>query len=169
MCRSKGKEKKKVHYVQNDRDTEDEFFVYSVSDDNKHFWMVPLLLKRNIIPFKIDTGAYVNIISQKDYDSLTEKPKLKENKTTVFADGGKELPIKGKFVANINYREMQQKATVVVCKSTVQPILSLQTSEILGLLKRVYQVQSKELDRSKDTGDHKNEVTTTRTATAKHK
>jgi len=107
-------------------------------------------VNRSIIPFKIDTGANVNIISHKDYEQLCDKPRLKVCKTTVYAYGGDELPVKGQFVADIVHKKNSHKALIVVSSSEVQPILSLDTSETLGLVKRVYQVQRDQISGGKE-------------------
>ena len=53
--------------------------VNSVTDDK---WTAPLLVNGTIVTFKIDTGAKANLISEKDFKALTEKPRKFTEKIT---------------------------------------------------------------------------------------
>ena len=52
----------------------DAVHIKEVKDEEE--WIVPLTVNKTIIPFKLDTGASVNLISVNEYDKLTVKSKI---------------------------------------------------------------------------------------------
>ncbi|KAL3993481.1 complement component 3 [Sarotherodon galilaeus] len=104
MCLSK-KKGQKIHTVQEDTDDSDDlsetFFIKmvsceedvsaqssrintgqsvgSVTDDK---WTASLLVNETLVTFKIDTGAKANLINEKDFKALTEKPRRFTEKVT---------------------------------------------------------------------------------------
>ena len=71
---------------------------------NKSWWMEPLKINKMIIPFKIDTGANVNIIGKEEFNNLKERPALKESQVKLTAYEGSEVPVCGQFIADIRHK-----------------------------------------------------------------
>ncbi|KAJ8017554.1 hypothetical protein HOLleu_44951 [Holothuria leucospilota] len=90
---------KKVDMVQETSHTlpTEEFFVDTItSKDVDSTWLLPLAVNGSIIPFKLDTGADVNLMPEKDYQTLRPKPRLHKVQATVKSYGGAKIPILGK-------------------------------------------------------------------------
>lgn len=67
--------RQKVHTVEEDEDKELIVNMVQACTTEKEEWIVPTELNQKIIPFKLDTGAHVNLISIKDCKTLTIKNK----------------------------------------------------------------------------------------------
>nr|XP_029698987.1 uncharacterized protein LOC115251324 [Takifugu rubripes] len=112
------------------------------SATEKEEWIVPIELNQTIIPFKLDTGAHVNLISLEDYKKLTVKSKIHPVKTKVSGYTGERVPVKGGCIATFKHKCRQIRAQLLVVDMGVQPILSLSTCIKLNLVKRVFVVTS---------------------------
>jgi hypothetical protein len=110
-----------------------EFFIdYSLEICNavNAEWIVPLKVNETIIPFKLDTGAQVNLLSLDDYKTPKVKSKIHPVKMKVTGYTGENVPVKRK----------QFRAQLLIVEKSVQPILGINACEKLNLLKRVYVV-----------------------------
>jgi hypothetical protein len=93
------------------------------------------------VEFLIDTGASVNILTQKDYEFLCTKSKdqisLRKTKTRIYAFGSSEpVELKGKFDALVDSKRRVAAATFYVTKGTqgTTSILGCETSTNLRLI-----------------------------------
>ncbi|KAI2665926.1 hypothetical protein H4Q32_023044 [Labeo rohita] len=127
----------KVHTVE--ENTEAIFMdAINVSSICKEEWIVPLTVSGTIVPFKLDTGAQVNLISEKEYKTLRQKPKLHKVKIKVTGYTREEVPVKGSCTVNVLYKRKHHKIQMLVIGKEVQPILGLKTCERLDLVKKVF-------------------------------
>lgn len=133
--------RKKVHTVEEEPE---EFFVDSVqsSTADKAEWIVPLTVNETIIPFKIDTGAQVNLLSIDDYKTLTVKSKIHPVKMKVTGYTGESVPVKGSCVVTLKHKGQRLKTQLLIVEKSVQPILGLSVCEKLDLVRRVFVVNS---------------------------
>ena len=157
-----------MHQVERAEDSEDEeYFVDSIdqeetSGQKSEWWMVPLEVNQSIIPFKLDTGSDVNIISYKDYNSLKDKPKLLDASVKLTAYAGGEVPVKGRVTVRLRHKESAYKALLIVSSADVQPILGLEMCQKLNLVKRVWTVVQEETpSKSEQKASTKGRVTDT--------
>ena len=95
------------------------------------------------VPFLVDTGATVNILTKRDLDNIlssrNESMHLKKMKTSVYAFGSREpIQLQGKFDTVIESKRRVTVATLYAMKETPdQPstsILSYQTALELNLI-----------------------------------
>ena len=95
------------------------------------------------MPFLVDTGATVNILTKRDLDNIlssrNESMHLKKTKTSVYAFGSREpIQLQGKFDTVIESKPRVTVATLYAMKETPdQPstsILSYQTALELNLI-----------------------------------
>jgi hypothetical protein len=93
------------------------------------------------VEFFIDTGASVNILTQKDYEFLCTNSKdqisLRKNKTRIYAFGSSEpVELKGKFEVLVDSKRRVAAATFYVTKRTqgTTSILGCETSTNLRLI-----------------------------------
>ena len=96
------------------------------------------------VPFLVDTGATVNILTKRDLDNILSirngNIHLKKTKTSVYAFGSREpIQLQGKFDTVIESKRRVTAATLYAMKETPdQPstsILSYQTALELNLIK----------------------------------
>lgn len=131
--------KKKVHTV---KEEIEEFFVDSVEICNavKAEWIVPLTVNETIIPFKLDTGAQVNLLSLDDYKTLKVKSKIHPVKIKVTGYTGENVPGTGSGIVTVQHKGKQFKTLLLIVEKTVQPILGISACEKLNLVERVFVV-----------------------------
>ncbi|KAK0139298.1 hypothetical protein N1851_024069 [Merluccius polli] len=136
--------KKKVY-------TELDFVVDSVEtcSTDRTEWVVPIEVNETIIPFKLDTGAQVNLLSMEDYKTLTVKSKINPVKIKVTGYTGETVPVKGSCIATFKSRR-QIKSQLLIMDKRVQPILGLSACEKLNLVKKVFVVMSPEASNDSD-------------------
>lgn len=126
---------------------------------NKSWWMEPLEINKTIIPFKIDTGANVNIIGKEEFNSLKERPALKESQVKLTAYAGSEVPVYRQFIADIRHKGETYKSLFIVSNVVVQPIIGIDMCEKLNLVKRVWTViEDKEEKTRKPSEDKESEA-----------
>lgn len=155
MCRTKTPSR--VHSVEEENSDPafENFYVDTVqSSHTRKEWIVPLKIHNSIIPFKLDTGAQVNILPEKDYMSLQNRPKLNKSNVKITGYSGCDIPVKGVCMVSVSYKDIQHKLSFLVVPNNVQPILGISACDNLGLVKRVLAV---ELDKTSSCLDIVNE------------
>lgn len=106
-------------------------------------WITPLLVNGTVVPFKIDTSAQANLINEKDIKTLKEKPKrLAKNTTPLKAYNGQPIETKGRSKLIVIVTDKQYSLLFVIIPSEHESLLEDKASEDLGLVKRVYHVNS---------------------------
>lgn len=128
--------RRKVHAVEEEGQ---EFVVDSVQTcEERAEWIVPIEVNETIIPFKLDTGAQVNLLSIQDYQTLTVKTKIHPVNIRVTGYTGEPVPVKGSCIATFKHKGKQIKTQLLVVDKRVQPILGLSACEKLNLVKKVF-------------------------------
>uniref|UniRef100_A0A0A9W2U6 RNA-directed DNA polymerase n=1 Tax=Lygus hesperus TaxID=30085 RepID=A0A0A9W2U6_LYGHE len=96
---------------------------------------VQLLLKNELLTFKVDTGADVTCIPQACWDNMTDKPKLVPYKGTIEHAGRCPLTCLGKFSTHLrsNQGKFCEEAIYVI-KELKQPLLGRTAIKALSLL-----------------------------------
>ena len=98
--------RKKVHIVD-----EHDFVVDSIDESNNNdSWIVPLLVQNVMIPMKLDTGSDVNILPLDDFNSLQNRPNLRQTQVKLTAYNGEDIPVKGQAVLALKHRGHTQRA-----------------------------------------------------------
>ena len=120
--------------------------VNTVTDDK---WTAPLLVNGTILTFKIDTGAEDNLFSEKNLNALTEKPKTFTEKVTPLKAYNNQ-PIQTKGGCRL---KVMAKANCTTCYSPFtnghKSLLGDKASEDLGLVKRIYQINTDNIKKVK--------------------
>ena len=112
-------------------------------DVNSSDWSVDLCINKCSIQFKIDTGAQCNILPESIFLHLQPRPKIHSSTAKITAYNGSDMPVKGTFVANVEYKNNLSVPVMIVIVDTIStPILGLPTSEKLNLIKRVMMVDN---------------------------
>ena len=121
----------------------DDEYAYAIDDkgNSKH----TALLRLNdspLIKFLIDTGASVDIVDNKTYQSLAQKVKLVPTDTQIFSYGSTTpLEIKGSFQASIESKSRFAYSTFYVLNGAGGNLLSAKTAQDLALIQLINRVQ----------------------------
>ena len=167
MCLSK-KKRQGVHTVQEDSDDSDDssdtFFIKIMSHDvtfqsseinntdqtvstvTDYKWTAPMLVNGTIVTFKIDTGSKSNLISEKDFNTLTEKPKrFTEKVAPLKAYNNQPIQTKGPCRLKVTVEGKRHNILLIVVPDGHKSLLGDKASEDLGLVKRIYQINTDSL------------------------
>lgn len=130
-----------VEKQQEQEEDQEQFQVDSVIDDKSKPWIQKLVIKDTVVPFKIDTGADVSIISDQTYRNLKRKPQLKRSNIVLTSPGGR-LSVKGEFTAKTVVKQKNFKFRIIVVSSSLNNnLLSRGAAYKMGLIKRVEEVR----------------------------
>ena len=135
--------KKKVDQVQIEEpdEQEPEFDMGTVDIDavakKGQDWIRDIELNGTTIAMKLDTGAQANILSDKDFDKLQDKPKLEKTSVKLKGVGGHHVRVKGKCSINAQFRNMSAKETFYVVPNVKCSLLGKSLCEKLQLVKLV--------------------------------
>lgn len=135
----------------------EEFFIDSleqgISTDTEG-WIQAITVNNREINFKLDTGAKINIPPASEFDKLQPKPHSAGVKVIAYA-GGTPIPVIGRCVTTVHYKAKTHFIHFIIVPKNVQPLLGVKTCEKLGIVKRVYQVQTNESSCHFMSGYHK--------------
>ena len=88
-----------------------------------------------------DSGASVNVLDERNYRALTNRPMLKQTKVRIHPyKSSKPLTVLGKFTATLKFKSTCIKGKIYVVQGSGGSLLSWKTSQQLGLLKAVHSV-----------------------------
>ena len=118
------------------------------SDIATGHWSVTLNSGSQDILFKIDTGAQVNVLPKHIYNKLVPRPKIKTTSTKLSAYNGSTIPVHGKCLIPLTHKGQQHHLLFIIVNSETTPIIGLDTSERLNLIKRVYKVTESSIEES---------------------
>ncbi len=142
--------------------TEHDWFMDSIRVDSVNTsdsdWICPLLINDVVIPVKLDTGAQVNILTEKDYKVLPRKPKLSSTPDKLFGYTGVLIPVTGKCILMVQHNKKKMSLLFYIVPTGTQSILSRAACESLNLV-RLVQVQ--EISNVTNVPDKKNNAWTT--------
>ena len=113
---------------------------YSVNTLTEDDWLIAIETNGSIIPYKIDTGAQVNILSKADYQRVKQKSKLHKSTVKLSAYNGSAIPVVGKSVLNLNHKGRSYPVLFIIVDIEATPILGLTTCSHLNLIKRIMHV-----------------------------
>lgn len=154
VCRSHGS---KVHEVSDKYDGDcmnNSIDMVSASSHSSHdrvFTELKIGPKKQSIQFKIDTGSVANIIPAKQYQCLKLKYPLEAPDCTLTSYTGDALPIMGTVSLPCLSKHKSINARFHVVNSDTTPLLGLQTSMDLGLIKLTFSVENASLEQNTTT------------------
>jgi len=112
----------------------------------KKDWTLPIRVNnQNVITFKVDTGAQVNLIPINAYRELKQKPEIQRGDIKLTAYNGTKIPVKGTCQLLVDHKNVKLTAQFVLVEENMHPVLGLNTSENLGIVKRVDAVSNDDL------------------------
>ena len=109
-------------------------FMGAVGERNP--WVVTLKLNGTLIKFCIDTGAEVTVISEQIHDHAG-RPFLSSPDRTLKGPDAHCLPVKGYFIATLQWGTKETRQRVYVVERLNKPLLGRPAIEKLGLLMHI--------------------------------
>ena len=144
LCRTK-----QIHAVdgcedyQEKYDEEQEFYIESIhrhNDQNDRQQLTcPILIEGHQVHMKVDTGAGADILPYKIVTEITDSS-LTPTKHKLFGYSGKQLEVKGTCQLSCKFKNDNYNVTFYVVNTNAPPVLGLQTSLKMGLIKTVLAV-----------------------------
>ena len=92
------------------------------------------------VAFKIDTGAQCNVIPKHLLQKFSPKPKIKLATIEFSAYKGTSIPVSDKCIGKLKLKDRTVNVLFIVVDSDSVPILGLNTSVKLNLIKQTYQI-----------------------------
>lgn len=138
-------ERRNVHEVEQLEDVDtsdaesvavDSVFIGSLNT-NKDCWQTAIRIGNKLVNCKVDTGAEVNVMPQRVYKQLRDKPSLTSTKTVLRTVAGQLKPL-GVINTTIQFKEKTAVAKFFVVDDSTPTLCGLQTSVELGLVKKLF-------------------------------
>ena len=157
VCRSKKpnrkqefKPQKPRHNVQNlvdknssSKDSDEDGYAFSVNSTGKEHSqpMFNIVIHDTPMTIMADSGASVNVLDEKDYQALSKRPELQTTKVKIHPYmSNKSLKVLGKFKTVLKFNTKCVEDKLYVVQGSGGSLLSWKTSQELGLLKAVHNV-----------------------------
>ncbi|XP_069129130.1 uncharacterized protein [Argopecten irradians] len=153
MCRSKKKEL--VHKVekganhQYDSSGSDDEYVFHVNTRNAGQPKAAVIIHGMPMDIIVDTGATVNILDEKTFQSMKSKPKLQKSNTNLYPYGsGEPIDIVGTFETEIKSKAQKTstQTTIYVARGNFGSLLSYHTAIALSIIPTIRVVSKSETD-----------------------
>ena len=118
--------------------------IFSVDSDpsQKRDWTIYLNTYGTDVEFKIDSGAQVNILPKNEFNRLHYKPILKSTRVKLTAYNGSSIPVFDKCIAKVVHKNKPVHVLFIVADIKSPPVLGLDTSEKLSLIKRIMAIDT---------------------------
>lgn len=149
MCRTSGKPNKHVHEIDTDdnsySDTDsDTLFVGALYDENnrKETWCEEIAIQHKVIKFQLDTGAKCNVLTRNDFKTLNIRNPLKKAESRLKSFSGHNIECDGMINLPITVKNKKHHVEFYVANTNSQSVLGAETCTEVGLIKRVYGVES---------------------------
>ena len=120
-------------------------FLGAVTSSEEASWSVDIRLKRQIVPFKMDTGAEVTAINEGTYRSLGE-PSLRDPTKVLWGPAHQTLDVMGQFMGWMKHSKRSARQSIYVVKGLKTNLLGLQAITALQLACRIDVVGTEEPD-----------------------
>ncbi|XP_069125619.1 uncharacterized protein [Argopecten irradians] len=115
---------------------EDQDFLGAVNKEKSHPWITNIKIKNVDIPFKIDTGADVTVISEREHQKMYNV-KLSKSTKNLHGPGNSKLCVLGKFHCEIESRDKISVEEIFVVKGLSQALLGRPAIQALGIIEKV--------------------------------
>lgn len=98
------------------------------------------------LKFKLDTGAQVNVLPQRDFKKFAPKTKMQQTHKKLTGYGGQPLSVKGTCKLHCNNKENAMPLDFFIVDTQSPPVLGLKACLDLDMIKLVLSVSSPEKD-----------------------
>ena len=105
-------------------------------------WTATLDLNGSDVDFKLDSGAEINVLPKSVYNNLLKRPKFKSTNIKLSAYNNTDIPVLGKCIASITYKNSVNPILFVVADTDSTAVLGATTCDKLQLIKRLYKIDA---------------------------
>jgi len=98
-----------------DSDADDQFIGIVTDSSHTDKWNITVKLNGTNIKFKLDTGADISVISDKQFWTL-QPTTVYPAKATLTGAGNQPLQVQGKFNATLTYKSRSLRQTIYVVR-----------------------------------------------------
>ena len=144
VCQSKITVRKGIHYVEEAEDSDEELFVGCITSVNvvdMGEWYEDLRIESKTVKFQLDTGAKVNVISDKVIQDLDIECHYEKTLVKLKSYSGHQIPTKGVVTLPCEYKGKVFPVKFHVIEIEAPSVLSGQTCKEMGLLARIHSLQ----------------------------
>ena len=149
MCMTKRRDKK-VHQLQ---DTDEDYYDFDAlfvgridcskkKSKTTDLFTEKLSILNTEIQFQLDTGAKCNVLSITDFKKLKLSTALQKADTTLRSYSGHRIEPKGMIKLPVKFRDVEHTVQFYIVETKSQSVLSGETSEEIGLLKRINSIEN---------------------------
>ena len=153
-CKMATKNVHDVEAVSDDRYPEEYEYDYSEDEDEHLYietvqnssgnekqkdWRVDVVVEGTNMKFKIDSGSEVNTLPKELFDKIGDKMSIKPSKARLVGYFGQKQVPYGKVVMTVEHKDRLYPVEFLIVEAK-NPILGLNTSVEMGLIKRIYEV-----------------------------
>ncbi|GFS31781.1 reverse transcriptase domain-containing protein [Trichonephila inaurata madagascariensis] len=148
MCRTQSKRKnmaaRRVNAIEEKNKNSDTISIGELKSVNELdaketncVWYEKILVNKNAVMFKLDTGSQVNVIPKSELLKWVEKPLVRNCKIAVLDYSDNRVPILGECYLNCETKRYRKTYKFLVTSLNSCPILGLETCRELGLIQRL--------------------------------
>lgn len=128
-------DEKEINYIENN----DEFYIGTIAAVGElnaiaYPWTEKMKVNGVDIPFKVDTGAKLNVLPLSVVNSCMPSIELKQTEITLRAFGGQRIRPEGMCFLNSVFEGLSLQVAYAVVDLDIMPILGLNTSVKLKLV-----------------------------------
>ncbi|XP_052792117.1 uncharacterized protein LOC128226273 [Mya arenaria] len=146
VCRTRAE--RKIHELDEDDDYYfDALFVGMLSTSMKQkkerndTFTENLLVNGVTLKFQLDTGARCNVLTRRDFQALKINGPLRQQAAALRSFSGHRMVPDGMITLNLQCKEETHAVEFYVVDTKSQSILSGETAESIGLIKRIYHIE----------------------------
>ncbi|GBL95993.1 hypothetical protein AVEN_199959-1 [Araneus ventricosus] len=118
----------------------------SQSETNDSTWFQELSVNGNLVNFKLDSGAQVNVLPFEILQNWENIPGIKTNPRPILDYSNNQVPIIGELILTVKIKNSSSKCKFLITSLKSSPILGLNSCLKLKLIKRIYQLEGKCLE-----------------------
>ena len=148
VCQSKITVLKGIHYVEEAEDSDEDLFVGCITSVNvvdMGEWYEDLRIESKTVKFQLDTGAKVNVISDKVIQDLDIECHYEKTLVKLKSYSGHQIPTKGVVTLPCEYKGKVFHVKFHVIEIEAPSVLSAQTCKEMGLLARIHSLQQHDI------------------------
>ena len=112
------------------------------SNAAKSPWMATVLVDKNPVDFKLDSGADVTVVPYNTFLNLDLQTQLQPTDKVLLGPCNYKLNCKGKFTVTLTYNLNSVKETVYAVESLARPLLGRSAAVKLNLISRLCELTS---------------------------
>nr|XP_039255361.1 uncharacterized protein K02A2.6-like [Styela clava] len=152
VCRTKREDyKSSKERVMSLISEDEDVLMFSVDSETEKKWFVDFNINKQLVKFKLDSGADCNVMSKKTFDGLRlRRLKINPTRTNMRMYDGRKVEAYGKVSIPCSYKGLTKNIDILLVNYHVQPVLGLPSCMEWELIKRVNTLTSGTIENQYD-------------------